>query len=105
MADITYRNVPRSGWLDGEIQKGVARLAACCPHILSCRVLVELPHRHHEQGNRYHVRIDMTVPGETISAGRLRSPHALPAFRQACLSARRQLKEYACRRRRVRRVL
>jgi cold shock CspA family protein len=31
--------------------------------IMGCRVLVEIPHQHHRKGKRYHVRIDLTVPG------------------------------------------
>ncbi len=33
-----------------------------------CRVLVELAERHHEQGNRFHIRIDLTVPGDESSS-------------------------------------
>ena len=34
--------------------------------IMGCRVLVEAPHRHHRRGKRYHVRIDLTVPGSEL---------------------------------------
>ena len=68
-ADITYRNMAWSDWLDTQIQRRAAKLSTFCPDILSCKVLVEVPHRHHEQGNRFHVRIDITVPGERIIAG------------------------------------
>src|SRR5215470_9033418 len=74
-ADITYRNMAGSQWLDGEIQKRTAKLSTLCPDILSCKVIVEIPHRHHEQGNRFHVRIDITVPGERIVAGHAPSLH------------------------------
>jgi cold shock CspA family protein len=33
---------------------------------MGCRVLVEFVQRHHEAGNRFHVRIDLTVPGEEV---------------------------------------
>ena len=99
-ADITYRNMPHSEWLDREIQKRVARLAEFCPDIVSCKVLVGRPHRRHEHGNRFDVRIDMAVPGEKIVAGHLSSLHALVAFRRACAAAKRQLTEYVRRRRR-----
>jgi hypothetical protein len=31
--------------------------------MMRCRVLVELPHRHHRRGRHFHVRIEVTVPG------------------------------------------
>lgn len=116
-ADITYRNMACSAWLDAEIQKRVAKLTTFFPDILSCKVLVEIPHRHHEQGNHFHVRIDMTVPGEKIVAGHSPSLHlvqpdadsarerrsrktvvrkdALLALHQAFDAAKRQLRDYA----------
>jgi hypothetical protein len=117
-ADVIYRNVPASDWLDAEIQKHVARLKKFCADILSCKVLVEIPHRHHEQGNHFRVRIDMTVPGDKIVAGHEPSfriepsrakrteieavrKNAVLAFRQTFAVAKRQLQDYASRRRRA----
>jgi hypothetical protein len=116
-ADITYRNMACSEWLDSEIQKRVAKLTTFCPDILSCKVLVEIPHRHHEQGNHFHVRIDITVPGEKIIAGQVPTLHLIQpdsetarerrsrktvarkdaslALHQAFDAAKRQLREYA----------
>ena len=34
--------------------------------IMSCRVAVEIPHRHHRKGKQCHVRIDLTMPGGEI---------------------------------------
>jgi ribosome-associated translation inhibitor RaiA len=121
-ADITYRNMPASDWLDREIQKRVARLGTYCADILSCKVLVEIPHRHHEQGNHFHVRIDLTVPGDRIVAGHEPSlrveedyqarqsrakrteiealrKNAVLAVGRAFAAAKRQLQNYARRRR------
>jgi len=33
---------------------------------MRCRVAIEVPHRHHRKGSSYHLRIDLTVPGEEI---------------------------------------
>jgi len=33
---------------------------------MSCRVIVEAPHRHHRKGKVYEVRIDLTVPGSEL---------------------------------------
>ena len=113
-ADITYRNMAGSQWLDTEIQKRAAKLSTFYPQILSCKVIVEIPHRHHEQGNRFHIRIDITVPGERIIAGQGPNLHlahfdgehesrttktvvrkdASLAVRQAFDAAKRQLRDY-----------
>ena len=116
-ADITYRNMSSSKSLDAEIQKRVSKLTTFCPDIVSCKVLVEIPHRHHEQGNHFHVRMDIAVPGEKIVAGQAPNLHlgrpdgeaarerkspkvvarkdASLALRQAFEAAKRQLRDYA----------
>jgi cold shock CspA family protein len=48
------------------IRERAAKLDAYYDSIMACRVLVELPHRHHQDGKRFHVRIDLTVPGDEI---------------------------------------
>jgi cold shock CspA family protein len=49
------------------IRAGAAKLGALYSQLVGCRVMVEIPHRHHKKGSPYHVRIDLTVPqGEII---------------------------------------
>jgi cold shock CspA family protein len=43
---------------------------------MSCRVVVTIPHRHHEAGNRFSLRIDLTVPGGEIAVNRESNLHA-----------------------------
>jgi ribosome-associated translation inhibitor RaiA len=64
---ITFRNLKHSDALEAEIRERVARLERYYEGILACRVLIEVPHRHHGRGNRYHLRVDLTVPGEEIA--------------------------------------
>lgn len=52
--------------IDGAIREEVEKLETFFDHINSCRVVVEIPHHHHERGNPVHVRIDLTVPGREI---------------------------------------
>lgn len=73
---------------------------------MSCRVLVEFVNKRHRQGNLFHVRVDLKVPGEEIVVARTAGDnHAhenvYVAIRDAFLAVERQLKDYA-RRRRVR---
>jgi cold shock CspA family protein/ribosome-associated translation inhibitor RaiA len=63
---ITFRGIDPSETLEGEIRTRIDKLETYYQPIMGCRVLIELAERHHEAGNRYHVRIDLTVPGEEI---------------------------------------
>jgi cold shock CspA family protein len=63
---VTFRRIRRSPDLEAKIYEAIDRLETFCPSITSCRVLVELAQRHHKRGNRCHVRIDLTLPGEEI---------------------------------------
>jgi cold shock CspA family protein/ribosome-associated translation inhibitor RaiA len=73
-------------------------------HIMSCRVVVEPAGKHHQHGNLYEVRIDLTVPGEEIAVTREPSQHKeykdiQVALRDAFDSARRKLEDYVRRKR------
>ena len=50
---ITFVGIARSESLEAEIRKRAAKLDACCRDIVSCHVVVDLPHRHHEKGNSF----------------------------------------------------
>lgn len=63
---ITLRQVRPSQRLRHEIRERVDALGKFHPRLSSCRVTVEMPHRHHLAGNRFHVRIELRVPGESI---------------------------------------
>lgn len=60
---ITFRNMPPSVALENTIRDKAAKLESFYDRIMSCRITVEAPHRHHHKGKAYQVRIDMTVPG------------------------------------------
>ncbi len=71
---------------------------------MACRVVVEAPHKHHHRGNIYHVRIDITVPDEELVVSRdpgQQQTHddVYVAIRDAFKAARRQLEDYARKRR------
>lgn len=63
---FTCRNVVHSDELEQEVGKRVAELETFSADIIGCRVMLERPHLHHENGNQCHVRIELTIPGETI---------------------------------------
>lgn len=78
---ITFRNMPPSKAIEANIEEKVAKLDSLYDGILSCRVIVEAPHRHHHKGKAYQVRIDMTVPGDEIVINR--APKRLEAAKSA----------------------
>jgi cold shock CspA family protein/ribosome-associated translation inhibitor RaiA len=119
---ITFRGVERTAALETEVLTRLRKLGNYYQGIMGCRVLVELLQRHHEAGNRYHVRIDLTVPGEEIVVAHEAGLHATAqdvdvakftkvaesdperkharvAIREAFDIARRQLQDYARRQR------
>ncbi|MBZ5527174.1 MAG: cold shock domain-containing protein [Acidobacteriia bacterium] len=64
--DIRFRNVDPPAQAEEWVREMVIGLEKFHTRIMRCRVMVELPHLHHAQGNPYHVRIDLTVPGKEI---------------------------------------
>jgi cold shock CspA family protein/ribosome-associated translation inhibitor RaiA len=120
--NVTFRGVTRTEALDADISTRLRKLETYYAGIMNCRVLVEFVQRHHEAGNRYHVRIDLTVPGEEIVVSHEAGLHATAqdvaterlskaaesdpvrkyarvAIREAFDIARRQLQDYARRQR------
>jgi cold shock CspA family protein/ribosome-associated translation inhibitor RaiA len=73
---ITFRGIGHSAALEADIRRRIDKLETYYAPMMACRVLVELAQRHHEAGNRYHVRIDLTVPGEEIVVAHEASLHA-----------------------------
>ena len=73
---ITFRDIATSPALEADVRARVDKLETYCRSIMTCRVLVELAERHHQSGNRVHVRIDLTVPGEEIVVAHEPSLHA-----------------------------
>lgn len=115
---ISFRNMESSPAVEERIREEAEKLLEFYENIIGCRVMAELPHRHHTRGKRFHIRIDLTVPGgeivvnhepslrhalqqtddEDLSKGlELDAPHkdAFVAIRDAFKTARRQLQDYA----------
>jgi len=67
---ITFRNLDRSSAVEEKIRDRALKLDRYFSDIQSCDVAVSLLHKHHHQGNRYHVRVAVTVPGDELIASR-----------------------------------
>ena len=72
---VTFRNMPPSETIEAEIHRRASRLDTFFDRIMACRVMVEIPHRHHRHGQRYHVRVDLTVPGNEMVVSRSPNLH------------------------------
>jgi ribosomal subunit interface protein len=67
---ITFRDIEPIESVRAYVEERVAKLHTFHPDILSCRVALEDPHRHHLHGGHYRVRLDVAVPGEEVVVGR-----------------------------------
>lgn len=99
------------------IQEEADKLDQYFDRIMSCRVVVEAPHRHHRRGDAFHIRIELGVPGRELVAshepvahtgmkpehGEERKTHSesegphqdvYVAIRDAFKAVRRQLQDY-----------
>jgi cold shock CspA family protein len=87
--------------IEAHVRTAAEKLEEFCHHIMGCRVHIELPHKHHHQGNAYHVRIDVTVPGDEFVIKRAPklltdSPTRFPkAADDVVLEKSRELSKYA----------
>jgi ribosomal subunit interface protein len=97
---ITFRGMNTSEALSEHIRDSADKLEQFFDGITGCHVVVEEPHRHHQQGKHFHVRLDLHVPGKNIVVDRDhgdRASHEDPyqAVNDAFDAARRQLQHYA----------
>jgi ribosomal subunit interface protein len=92
---ITIRDMGTSEALETHIRDKVNKLEEFFNHIMSCRVVVEMPHKHHQQGKQFNVRIDIGVPGSEIVVNRDHAEDVYVALRDAFDAAKRQLEDYA----------
>jgi cold shock CspA family protein len=115
--EITFHETERNDQAEAWIREAAAKLDQVYPKIMSCRVIVEVPHQRRQRGNPYQVRLDLSVPGKEItvtrepnlpaSPQRVRQPNRSKrleidsrykdleiAIRDAFKAAKRQLQDY-----------
>jgi len=92
---ITIHGMEHSAALDAHIREKAAKLEEFYPRMIGCHVTVEQPHRHHQQGTQYEVRIDVRVPGRgEVVVNRQHAEDVYVALRDAFDAAKRQLEEH-----------
>lgn len=63
---ITFRDISPSPSIAAHVERRAAKLDTFFDRIVKCHVVVEAPHRHSKHGKRFHVRIDLHVPGREL---------------------------------------
>jgi cold shock CspA family protein/ribosome-associated translation inhibitor RaiA len=102
--------------VEARVREEAEKLSEFYDSIMGLRVMIEIPHQHRRQGKRFHIRIDLTVPGGEIVVKQepslresvqlterrkkeleIAAPHKdiYVAIRDTFKAARRQLQDYA----------
>ena len=93
--EITTRKVTLTAEADDLIRDKAKKLDTFHDGIISCKVMVEVPHRSQRKGVAYNVRIDITVPGSELVVKREPDKDLHVAIVNAFDAAERQLKSQA----------
>ena len=97
--EVTFRGMSPSPAVEASIQRWIERIERNAGRIHHCSVVVEQPHRHGRQGNSFHVRVDLRVPGRDIAVARDpdrdgRHEDVYVAIADAFRAARRQVLDH-----------
>ena len=97
---VTFRGLEPSEALETFTRRWADRLDRVDDRIRRCDVAIELPHRHQHQGQRFHVRIAVALPGREVVVSHepgedAAHESAYVAVRDAFRAARRQLRHRA----------
>ena len=101
---ITFRNIEPTEAIEANVREKAEKLERFSDHLMSCRVMIEAPHRHHHKGKLYDVRVDLGVVGEELVVtrhGPLNHAHEdiYVAIRDSFNAAVRRLEDYERKRR------
>jgi ribosomal subunit interface protein len=98
--EISYRDLGPSPAIEAKVKQRIERLERHFANIMGCRVMLEAHHRHQHKGKLYHVRIDVTVPGQELVVSRdpkdrRANEDLYVAIRDAFDAMERQLQSFA----------
>jgi ribosome-associated translation inhibitor RaiA len=93
---VTFEDMPRSDAVEAKIRERMEKLDHFFPRIGRCQVWVLSPQRrHHRKGKMRSVRIHLTLPEGEIAVNAPPSDDVYVAIRNSFDAARRQLEDYA----------
>ncbi|MEA2695236.1 MAG: hypothetical protein QOJ16_4623 [Acidobacteriota bacterium] len=96
--ELSARRATLSPQIEADLRARVDKLERYYHRITSCRIAVEGPSNHHQEGGPWRVRIDITVPGNELVANK-ESETLQAATQDAFDAAERQVEEFARKRR------
>lgn len=96
---IAFRGMDSSTALEARIREKIDKLEQYHDRIISCRVVVEAPHRHSRKGKLFVITLDVTVPGAELVVNSEKRHHpshedVYVALRDAFNAMTRQLEEH-----------
>jgi ribosomal subunit interface protein len=92
---ITLRNIAKSEAVEACIRRKAEKLDRYHRRIISCRVVVEIPSRHKQQGKEFVVHLDIKVPGNEIVITHDHNEDLYAALQEAFQAAQRRLEAVA----------
>jgi ribosomal subunit interface protein len=96
--EISARQIELTPDLEADLRRRAAKLERFFDRITSCRIAVERPSNHHQEGGPYRLRLDITVPGSELIAKK-EGEDLNAVIRDTFQAAERQVEEFADRRR------
>jgi cold shock CspA family protein/ribosome-associated translation inhibitor RaiA len=101
---ITFKGMGPSEAIEADVRGKAEKLERFSDHLMSCRVVIEAPHRHGHKGRLYHVGIDLGVVGGELAVtheGPLNHAHedVYVAIRDSFDAAVRRVEDYERKRR------
>ena len=92
---VTARDIELTDAIKTEIAERAEKLDKFYDRIMRCKVMVECPKRHQNDGKLYNLRIVIKVPGAELTVKRELNKDLYVAIRDAFDAARRKLEDYA----------
>lgn len=100
--EIAFHNLAPSQEIEALVREHVGRLERLYPHLVGCRVSVEMLHKQHRTGNVPEVHIAIRVPGREIAISRephkakqrRAAPNVQSAIKDAFSAAEKRLKDF-----------
>lgn len=93
---VVFKGMEPSPALEADIAQKIERLERVTPHVRSCRVVVDAPHRHSAQGRLFRVLVNVALPGREVVVESNDDPaHENPyiAVRDVFAAVRRRLRD------------
>jgi len=88
---LQFIGMEPSDALASAAREKTAKLELFCPEIMACHVVIELLHKHRQQGRPFAVRLNLTLPGHELTVSRVENEDAYVALRDAFDDMKRQL--------------